>query len=443
MSICRISVAAPSGVVDVTVPTSAPLVTYLAALTELVDNGGTASPVGSRPARPTLCRVDGSVVDPALSLADNAVADGDVLVLTYAEPHRTAPTSFDATRALAAPDPLPAMAAATDPFVTAGCGATGLAALWIAGIAGTGGATVIAAAAAAVCVLAGAAPARRAGRVQVVLWCTTVSALCGTAGFFAVPGDAGMASAMLAVTAAGAAAVLAVHLARCPVSTAVAVAVAAAASSAAGLGGLLLPGQLTAVGAALTLLGLCCGCASARVAMRVVGISAVPPGVSGGGFGVVRPDRAARARAIAAGLAVGWSVAVGTGVAVTALGTWADGVARARAVAFGAMVAAALLLRNRIGAANGIAAAIGGTTSAAAVVILAAGSWPAWSPWLGTLAIALASAFAVKPLLLRGSHPPSVARGLDLLAGATLAATVPLALWVCDAYSLVRGLDLV
>lgn len=429
MTLCRVSIAAPDGVVDVVLPTTVPVMTYLPALTDIVETH-CATPLATWGNAPSLCRLDGSTLELGDSLLDSAISDGDVLVLTYARPPGAPPMSFDPARSISsAPE-----SSATPAFPTALCASVGTVVLVVAAYAGGRAAALAAGAAAMVCVSVAAVTLRRSGG-QRQLWCVVGTALSGVLGFFAVPGPPAAPNVLLGVTAAALCAVVTGHLSDSSRSRLVVVGVIATALSAAALGAVVFEDQLAAVGAALTILALTCLALAARLAMGAVGVAAAPPG---DGFGVRRPERADRAGEITAGLTVGCAVAASVGVAVTLLGTVLGGGTFCGAVVFGSVVAATLLLRNRLypSAASLVSAAL----SAGAVAVLIATHLPSWGACLGAAFVVAACASALMPSRV---PTPTAARLLDLLYYTTLAASVPLAMWVSGAYTLIRGWNLV
>lgn len=427
MTTWRLSVAAPSGVVDVALPASTPVITFLPALADMAGMGG----LGAR--SPALCRVDGTALDTALSLADSGITNGDVLVMTWAQPSPARQPSFDAARNLARPAPAQAASSACDIAATVACGLTGLVAITFIGWSGARVASVIAATTAAACTSVGGFIIQR---VPAPVKCGIVALLCGTAGSLAVPGGPSAANAVLGVTATATVAVLSAHLTHVSESWVVAVTVIAAAMATATVTAALLNGRLPAVGVGLAIVALCCLSGAARIAMVTVGIS-VPENE----FGVRHADRAGRARDVTTGLTIGFSVLAGVGVAVTSLGTLLHDRSRIGTVAFGAVATAALLLRVRADGTHAAWSITGGLIGAGAVVTLVAATWPAYGAWLSAAVVAAPT--AIWTINATNSfRSPTLTRCLDFVGHATLAATVPLGLWVCGLYGFARELTL-
>lgn len=435
MPMCRVSVAAPGGVVDVALPARAPVATYLAELLDLVR---TRCPAAEDRGfgLPNLSRVDGSVLDATQSLADNAVIDGDVLVLTYGRPQPAAPAPFDPARSLA-PSGTPTASQRSVDTLTALTCVAGAAALVMAALAGGRG---VAAAAATVCAIAvslvGIVIRRTAGRSGGLFWCSAVTVLAGCAGFLVVPGGPAAPNVSLGVTAATAAAITYLHLTQCCETGTLALAIPMCTVTAIAMAAVLLPGQRVAVGPAVTVAALWALCSAARIAMAAVSISPLPPNST---YGVRHPDRGPRAHRVTRGLTIGTSLAAGIGVAATSLCAASDSGSRIATLLFAFAVAAALLLRTRL---TTVDTAAGGLLSGGCAVVLVAASWPTLGAWLAALVVlaaALVSATGAAPF---GFRSPSARRVLDLLSYATLAATVPLALWVSEIYTVLRGLEL-
>lgn len=423
----RVTIVVDGSEVDVALPATPPVFSYLAALTDIVETRGTPLTTGA----PMLSRIDGSVLDLTQSLADSSVADGDMLVLSHAVAQHPTRPSFDAVRGL---QPGPASIRWSRPALTALWAGAGIVGVVVAAASGARGTALVVAAVGVT--LGGIASRRRDGW----LWCIAITVLSGAIGLFAIPGAPAAPQVFLGVTAAAGAAVLSVHVLRCPLPWIVATGVAAGAVSTAALGSVVFPGRLVMTGTAITLVALAgMGCA-ARIAMLAAGMSAAPPG---GQFGLRRPEQAGLARDVTTGLTVGCGLAAGVGVASAALNAARSHEAFWSTAAFGMVVTLALVLRSRLCTGDAAVAALGGGGACAgAVALLLAIRSPSWGACMGALLIASAAAAAWKPSAPLSSRAPVAARVLDLVFYTALAATVPLAVWASDVYHLIRGLDL-
>lgn len=392
-----------------TLPASTAVATFLPDVVDIVERHCPAYPGSPIRAAATLCRIGGSPLDTSCSLADSSIEDGDVLVLTYAEPRPATFAPFDPARTIAAASTEDSAPPAV--LTMTAWGATGVATLMVAEMAGARWSAVVAAGFAAIAI--GRALARGGSHP----WPSAVllTLLCAVGGVSAVPGDPAQPHVLLGITAGAVAAVVSAHLVRCPVRWTVAVIVVATAAVVSALGSVLFPDGAAVVGVALTLVALGGLCCSARATL-LLGAVSTP-------------------HAVAAGLAIGWSTAAGIGVALTSMVAAHDGEQCLATAVFAAVVAVALLLRTRLATADPYEI-FGGVLCAGAAAVVVALQWPGCGVLLAPIAVVVAVAGTAAPPAFRS---PSAARFLDLLTHAALAATVPLAVWVCQLYPLVRG----
>jgi ESX secretion system protein EccD len=437
---CRLTVLAPRHRVDVALPSDVPVAELVPMVLELVGEPGTATP--PRPWR--LSGIAGGPLPPAATLGELGVLDGELLRLGPAVPV-PAPPVFD--------DPVDAVAASAT-SVPPGHRFEAAAVLTVAATAavllaaGGPGAVASALLASLGAVVAVAGAPRLAGADPVLAHGTALTgvALAAAAGWAAMPGAPGPVPLMAAAVAAGIAAATAQLLLRVVAATLVGAGVVAVVSAAAVIVVRLGVTPVTAA-TGTAVLAVVAAPMLPRAAIRLAGLPRpVVPADEAELTGDDPPlppaelaERAALARGYLAGLAGAAAViaAVGALVAAFAAG-WAGPV-------FAGITAAVLLLRARgyadaaparTALAAGIATGIG-----LAVAVADAGTPPSLLACVVLMAGAGAGVAAIDAAA-RGVRPelsPVLRRTVDLVEGALVAATVPLALAAMDLFALVRS----
>jgi type VII secretion integral membrane protein EccD len=411
-SVCRLSVQAGEGhAVDLVLPRTPPVA---ALLPTIVDLAG-AEPGGWRLSRP-----DGRHVDDSISLQQNMIEDGDLLLLTTDEPPPLPPRQpdvFELTAATAAApsselsSPIPRVLFLWSVISTAAVACA------------HGGARSGAVCAALGCVgsLAAAHATDRTDRSVSWVLCGAAIVFGVAAGFLAVPSPPSAPNVLLAAAAgsAVACAVLRLHrwalvLGAATVSLGVPVALTAAIAT-------VHPVLPTPAGAVLSALALTVLSAAPRLAVIATGLAP----------DVAEPQRAARAHSILTGVVLGSSSAVALGAALVAIG----GPHRCAPI-LGWLLAAAMLLRvtSYIDAARRWALTITGSLCITAAFTVSIRSIPSSAPWL-SLAL-LAAGFAV---LHAGPPTDTTERLMARAEIVALVLVIPTALWVADVYTVVRG----
>lgn len=419
MSLCRLSIHVDDGdatTVDVALPSGVAVAELLPTVVDLAGRAPAAQGVRWR-----LADLAGTPVDDTATLRDNAIRDGDVLVLTVDAPLPVLPRSWDPPRAVAAAAPdvtrppsgwggTATMVVAAVAVVAAGMPAQGR---WVA----------LLAAALAAC----AVTARAVAQGGVPSGCAA-AALGAATGALAVPAGLAPPNVLLGATVA---AVLAVLLIRRHGARAAWVAVAACASLvavAAGVG-TAWPLPTATLGALLAVTALVTLGAAARLAAAITGLHA----------GRMEADvgRAAiRAHGVLDGLVAGSAVAVTGGGATVAIASHGTGSAAA-GVAFVAVLAVAVGVRRRVHADHGrrtalvVAAYCCAATALAAAVI----GWPDDAAYVAAAALVVAVALAS----VGGTAGAVGHRALDVVEWGALAAVLPTACWVCGVYAAARG----
>lgn len=410
--------AAPA-TVDLVVPADRPLGELLPSIVE----AAACAPDGPR--RWQLTRVAGEPVDTALSLRDNAVDDGEMLVLADVRvpPPRRRPADPCAVVA----DGVTAQEAEVlGPAAAVAAATTGAAALAWAGVTAPAPWHPWTAVALSLLAGTGAVVAARTDRTLAALLGTVATQFAVVTGLLATPTAPWAAMLLLAASAGFAVSVLLLRwLPDLPPLTALAAA-SAAVTAAAGVGNLV-PGAQT-FGAALAALSL----AGLSVAARIAAL-----GTGGDG------SRSAAAHHTLTELVTGWSataVAGGVVVSVAAIGTGAQTVP---AAVFAADVGVLLALRGRVhaDARRRLALGAAGVTSLLAALLVTVAAAPAHAGWLGagaTAAGALVVSAAARPM----PSNPLLLRLIQCVEYAALVAVVPLACWLAGVYGMVGQLSL-
>ncbi|TPG34396.1 type VII secretion integral membrane protein EccD [Mycolicibacterium hodleri] len=425
MSVSRVCIQADRDgdpvAVDVALPSGAPVGALLPALVELVDDR--VFP-GGEVRRWRLNRLPGGILEESLSLTDNGVRDGELLILTPDDAPALGPLRRSAYHEASASDD---SGCYVDRFLpgTICVLAAALAAVALSWTAGSETATVNA-------IIAAVGAACAAGMTIATGYPTAPSLAvvclsCAT-GFLAVPAGPATPNVFLAATAAASASLLMMRLSgrASPALT------ATAASSVLVAIMTLVPIPVAAIGAALSTAAL----ALLALAPR---LSVVAAGLGPDRWHGDLTKRAHTGHAILSGLLAGGTASAVAGVLVVAGAENAGVPATARIVTFTALIGGVLLLRARIhvDAARRIALLAGGLASIAACLHVAVDSH---HDSAGPVACALVvvGLCAVR----RPSCGPALSRTIDRLEYVALAAVIPAACWVAGVYAVVGGFSL-
>ncbi len=420
MPLCRLSIQTDdedtSMIVDVALPTTTAvgvLLPTVVGLTGLPESGATEA------RRWRLHRSSGTAIDESMTLTENGVRDGDLLLLTSSDVSPPVPAEWDTCQAVSRPT-----RRGTVPFLgEAGCA-------WAV------------AAAAAVLVWTGVT-ADRLTHLIVALAATAVTAVMarrrpvlavaavtmgGASGFLVVPAGPAAPNVFLAAVSAASVAVLQMWWAnRSSVSlTAMATSSLVAAISTAGPTVTSVP--LATIGATMVTTSLGVLAVSARGAVALAG--ARPR------FGEDVTIGAARAHDVLSGLVAGSAGGVALGSVLVAAACQRGDTDPGRGALFTAVVGLVLLLRVRthVDVVRRAALMACGLAATSAGVMIAADASPANATWwAGALvAAALASVHG------RG-FGVVVTRAVDVAEYVALALVIPLACWMCGVYEVARG----
>lgn len=420
--------------VDLTLPADSPIAVLIPPIVDVVLNG---SATAAAPLRWHLARIGGRPLDTSMTLRENDVHDGDLILLT-ADPGplpRSRPGDASAIVAEVA-NPLPTQwpgaftvsGIAVTIVSAAALAATGLAAgstmhLWTAATLSAAGATSA--------VLIG----RPAHRMSLVVSVAAVSFAMVT-GFLAVPDASWAPKLLLTATPAFAVSILLLHMARRAPTVLASFAAATCALAATGAIGMSAELSFRALGATLTVLSLAALSGAPKLTVAFAGLGPSQPEIGN--------QRAEAGHRILTGLVAGWSLSTTLGVVAVAADAGAGIVPPAIAAIFAADIGLLLLLRTgtHVDARRRAVLGVAGLCSLTAAFIVTVSATPAYASWPCAAAAAAGMVLGCR----EGSfEPPNpLVRNLfQMVEYLALATVVPLAAWVAGVYVLVRGLSLV
>jgi len=436
-SLCRLTVHGGgddgSLAVDLALPRNADVGLLMPSIVDLVRRDTAPAEVG----RWRLARIGGGPLDESMTLNENNVRDGDLLVLTAGEapalrwfsldPYRVVADAIDSPHG-----PAPRITAVAAMLCAAGIGA---AALWWSGLVTRGYGHLTTGALVAAAAAIGAIALRR---THDPLPCVALGVIAvvnaAVVGFLAVPAGPSAANGLLAATAAAATAIVLLRLTRCGTTCLTAIATCAALTAATAAVGVAWPVPVEAAGALLIVLSLAVLGLAARLSIMVAGLTPDLPAVG--------EAHVTLAHQTMTGLVAGSSAAAAVGSVLVACGSLDGGRSALSPSLFTAVVGVVLSLRARTHSEmpRRIALGAGGLVSVAAGLAVVVMSEPGQAFW-ATLVTAAAGAVALGWL---HGYPvsPVVRRSVEVVEYLALAAVLPLACWVVGLYGLVRGLSL-
>jgi len=430
-TLCRLTVhvvgADESAAVDLVLPAACPLGELMPSLVDTIF-GDTAGQEHWQ-----LTRVTGPPLNPALSLRDNDIGDGDMVMLTASRvpSPRISPTEACTVVALAGgnresghgatPWCIAGIIVAAVTLVRSGMVTPGGWHLWCAaalsGIAGT----------------MSVALGRADRRVSTVLNTAAVVFAAAT-GVLAVPAAAWPAATLLAAASALAMSTLLARMCPGAADLPAFCAVAGAVTAAAALSHLAAP-RLTTAGAVLVVLSLAGLAISPRITIALARLSPSRPAVD--------DEEAAAAHTLLTAMVAGWSSSAALGAVVVAAATIVSGASAGLYAGLCVAVGVVLILR-RNSHADGVRRLWLGTSgfiACAAAVPAVADAAPAQAFWLS---VAVAGGCVAGALRAGRPEPsnPALRHGIQVLEYVALAAVIPLAFWVSGVYGLVRDASL-
>ena len=478
--VCRVTVSARSTQVDMALPVDVPVSLLIPGIVDMIASRAEPAegpgPVGSRTADSgsdglsgawTLSRIGRPPLPSTSTLSELGVRDGDLLVLGVAE--RPAPTPlFD--------DLMDAVARAGNDDVaqwtartarTVGSIVTGSTVLLACGIvlsdpvrAGAENTSspveaVAAVTAAVLFAVAGMILGRLYEQVAVaVLFGGCASALMFTGGTLFVPGQFGAAHVMLGSAMAGSMALLSLRIGGAGLAVftgSIVLAVSAFAAAACALFTVMTP---AAIGTVAALVGLTGIAVSARLSMMQARLPLPPVPTAGAPLDTAQEAEldsmsfadlqvaATRARSYLTGLLTAFTIVVLMGVLAAAASDTATG-SGWPGIALAALCALVLLLRGRTYAVvtHAVPLVGGGAVVLFSLSVGAVITFPDRALELFGAALAAAVVASVFGALVpTRNYSPVMRRSAELVEYAAIALVIPIAVWVCGLYSVVRGL---
>ena len=396
-----------------------PVVALLPAIVELAGQPSSESPRGWR-----LDRIGGPTLDESITLVDNDVHDGDVLVLAPSNAPPLGLLQWDSCQTVADARSSPEAGSVRSEVACVWAAVVGSLAL----CSGAAGQSTIHLLIAMIgtCTAAGFAIANRStatGFASVPL--------VAAAGFLAVPSGPGAANVFLAAVAAASMSLLMLRWLDDGSSTLAATACVSTLVAVSAVAPVVGPVPIATVGAALTVVALGVLAVSGRISILLSGLA--PDRQADGA-----DARAVRGHAALTGLVAGCSVGAALGVVLVAFGCHQHDAPGAAGAGFGAVVALVLLLRVRThaDAPRRWALTVAGMVGMSTVFVIVVTTLPDQVAWASVTLVTIG---------LGASRPPRFAaagRAFAVLEYATLFAVVPLACWVGGVYATVRGTQL-
>jgi type VII secretion integral membrane protein EccD len=430
-SVCRLAVQHGPDTVELALPSHAPVGLLMSSVVDLVNPDTAAADEGLQW---HLSRIGRGRLDETISLHDNAVHDGEVLLLS------TAPTPAPVRLP---DDPWQALVETRDRrsaprhIVAATCLGTvmlGAAMLTWAGIVTRATGDVVTAGAIAATAAIAAVAVRRAHPDPIVVTTLSVIAVAygAIAGFLAVPAGTSTANALLAAAVAFATSIVLLRVTRCGAVCLTALATAAAVTTAATACAVAWALPIATTGAVLATMAFGALGAAARLSIAIAGLAHADDELT-----ELTPQAIAAHESLT-GLITGCAVAASLGAVLVGSRVPTN----ASAALFMAVVGLALVLRarshiDRYRRTALVAAGVAAMASSCAAIVISA---PEQANW-----VSVAALVAAMGMLGRGfgaSGNVLARRALDVLESVALAAVLPLACWVGNLYGLVRGLSL-
>jgi len=426
--------------VDLALPRNAYVGLLMPSIVDLVHGATTTEAVRWR-----LSRVGGPSLDESITLSENNVHDGEVLLLTSIEPPAPEQIAHDPCRAVAHVDdgshrPALRILAVLACLCAAGIGAAALA--W-SGLTTRAAGHIITGALLAGAAAVGSIVSRRAQQDPLPCVALSVVAVIFTTavGFLAVPAGPSAANGLLTAAAGLSMAMLLLRLTGCGrvYLTAIAIGMALATVTTAACLAWTLPAE--AAGAVLAILSFGVLGMAARLSITVAGLVPTIPAADDEQSSVGEAQ-ATLAHQTLTGLVIGSSISAASGSALVARGALDDAGSPVSAAVFSAVVGLVLILRARTHSnmPRRIALVAGGMLSIAAAFFVIVISAPEQAHWMAVLAAAAGAASL--GWLFGLSVSPVVRRAIELLEYLALATVMPLACWVIGVYGLVRGMSL-
>lgn len=455
VDLCRITVRthcpSATGAVDLTLPTRRELGEILPDIVELAGEKSEARGNGAAE-RWALSRLDGFPLHESMTLHENGVRDGDILLLTtdirIPAPHFGDLTHYvvDASMSAERGGEWSRWMGAVACSWAAGCASAALA--WSGHSAPSMRAIVAAVVAIAAWVAAIVASRVDAAPLPIMTLGSTAAVFGAVAGFLLVPGGPAPPNFFLAAAIFSAMSSVVLHATSGSTTFFVALTTFSATSAIVASFAAIWPAPTATVGSVLAAASLVMLSAAAKVAILLTGLSprmpsAADPSSDETVVAEIGTARAEHGHRMLTGLLAGWSLAAALGVVLVAVGHHAENACSG--VAFTGVVSAALILRapQQRGLVRPTVVLGAGLISTTACFALAGLSAPELAIWTSLLAVAMGACALYCTHADIGSRlSPFTRRGLEMVDYTALAVVIPLACWVGGAFGFVRGLSL-
>ena len=400
-----------------------------------------------------MSRLDGAVLDESMTLHENGIRDGDILLLSIVQTQTCESVSDDLCHSVvnaSAP-------ADRNGQMTRSIGA--VACLWGVGFSAMGlgwcgsspaGNRAVIAAIVALAATAGSIVASRVdpGPLSTLVLGVTATAFAAVAGYLVVPGGPAPPNLFLAAAICCAMSTVLLRVTSHGTTCFIAIAVFSMTATIAAAAVALWPAPSATVGAALAAASLAMLGVAAKLSIVLTGLSptitsAAEASDDGTVPAGVRIARAERGHQTLTGLLAGLSASAALG-AVLVAADQRDGRALS-GVSLTAVVSVVLLLRARQqrGVIRSAALFGGGMVSASAAFVLAVLSLPRHAHWVCLITVALGVGVIFLTIADLGTRLSPVARrSLEIFDYVALVSVVPLACWAGDVFGIVRGLNL-
>jgi type VII secretion integral membrane protein EccD len=442
-----VSVHAGTAVVDLALPSGMPVAALLPPIVDVLIAHGVSDLIG---ARYQLSIPGTAALESSMTLVQNGIRDGDVLVVSRSATPLPAFRYDDAAEAVSetlndrtsSPSQnhrVKRLSAALAASCLTGIGTLALIQnAFAANAEGHPGVTAGIAALVAFVTAMSAALAQRAYRDAMagLTLSLIATAFAAIAGFLAVPGAPGLPNVLLAATAAAVTAVLALRVSDCGETTLTAVSCFAAVVTVAAFGGVATGAPLYVIGAVSALISLGLLGVTAHAAVVLAGLSPKPADSDTAVDDLAA--KALRADAWVSTLLAAFSSSAAVGAIVTMLA----GTPRSSCIAFAAATGALLLLRaNAVDKKRTLACVISAVVTIGTTFGFAAINAPEHGPWIVAATTLLVAAALYLGFVAPGiSLSPIARKSVGLLECLVLIAMVPLTCWICGLYGAARGL---
>ncbi|WP_264061333.1 type VII secretion integral membrane protein EccD [Mycobacterium montefiorense] len=442
----RVSVHAGTAVADLALPCGMPVAALLPPIVDILKAHGVSDLTG---VSYQLSIPGAAALDSSMTLVQNGIRDGDVLVVSRSA---APPPDFrhdDVAQAVSqtlnertsSPSQIRRvmrLSASLAAGYLAGIGSLALIRnTFIAGAEGHRGATAgiaVSVAFAAAMMSALAQRAYRDAMAGLTLGLTS-TAFAATAGFLAVPGAPGLPNVLLAASSAAVTATLTMRVSGCGEITLTAVSCFAAVVAVAAFGGVLTGVPPYVIGAV-----------SAVVSLGLLGVAAPAAVVLAGLSPKSNCDNAVEDLTAKALRADAWLsillAAFSSSGAVGAIVTVSVGIPRSGCSTFSAATGVLLLLRaNAVDRKGTLVCFIGAVMTIGTTVGFAAIRAPEHGPWIAAATTLLVATAVYLGFVTPGiSFSPIARKSAELLECLVLIAMVPLTFWICGFYDTARGL---